>query len=32
VARTLIERVIVNPAPRRGARFDPGRIAIEWRA
>lgn len=32
VARTLIERVTVNPAPKRGARFDPGRITIEWRA
>jgi DNA invertase Pin-like site-specific DNA recombinase len=31
VARTLIERVTVNPAPRRGTRFDPSRIDVEWR-
>lgn len=32
VARTLIERVTVNPAPRRGTRFDPSRVDVEWRA
>ena len=32
MARTLIERVIVNPAPRRGTRFDPNRVDVEWRA
>jgi len=32
VARALIERVIVNPAPRRGTRFDPSRVDVEWKA
>jgi site-specific DNA recombinase len=32
VARLLVDRVIVNPAPRRGTRFDPDRIDVEWRA
>lgn len=32
VARLLIDRIIVNPAPRRGTRFDPDRIDVEWRA
>lgn len=32
VAGAVIERVIVNPAPRRGTRFDPARIDVEWRA
>jgi DNA invertase Pin-like site-specific DNA recombinase len=32
VAATLIDRIIVNPAPRRGTRFDPSRIDVEWRA
>ena len=31
VARLLIDRIIVNPAPRRGTRFDPSRIDVEWR-
>ena len=31
VARLLIDRIIVNPAPRRGTRFDPDRIDVEWR-
>lgn len=31
IARGLIDRVIVNPAPRRGTRFDPSRIDVEWR-
>ncbi|MBF6604468.1 MAG: recombinase family protein [Chloroflexi bacterium] len=31
VAGLLIDRVIVNPAPRRGPRFDPARIDVEWR-
>lgn len=32
VARLLVDRIIVNPAPRRGTRFDPDRIDVEWRA
>lgn len=32
VARTLIDRITVHPAPRRGTRFDPSRIDVEWRA
>lgn len=31
VARALIGRVTVNPAPSRGLRFHPDRISIEWR-
>jgi site-specific DNA recombinase len=31
VAKTLIEKVVVSPAPRRGTRFDPSRIAVVWR-
>ncbi|MEP7378368.1 MAG: recombinase family protein [Chloroflexota bacterium] len=31
VARALIGRITVNPAPSRGLRFHPDRIAIEWR-
>jgi len=31
VARLLVDRIIVNPAPRRGTRFDPDRIDVEWR-
>lgn len=31
VAGLLIDRIIVNPAPRRGPRFDPSRIDVEWR-
>jgi DNA invertase Pin-like site-specific DNA recombinase len=32
VAHSLIDRIIVNPAPRRGTRFDPSRVDVEWRA
>lgn len=32
VARLLIDKIIVNPAPRRGTRFDPSRIDVEWTA
>lgn len=32
VAATIIERITVNPAPRRGTRFDPSRLDVEWRA
>lgn len=31
VAAALIDRIVVNPAPRRGTRFDPSRIDVEWR-
>jgi hypothetical protein len=31
VAAAIIDRVIVQPAPRRGTRFDPSRIDVEWR-
>ena len=31
VAALVIDRVIVNPAPRKGTRFDPTRIDVEWR-
>lgn len=32
LARTLIERVVVNPARSRGSnRFDPGRVRVVWR-
>ncbi len=31
IALAIIDRVIVNPAPRRGVRFDPGRVDVEWR-
>lgn len=31
VASALIDRIVVNPAPRRGTRFDPSRIDVEWR-
>jgi DNA invertase Pin-like site-specific DNA recombinase len=30
VAAALIERVIISPAPRRGTRFDPARVDVEW--
>jgi DNA invertase Pin-like site-specific DNA recombinase len=31
VARMVIDRVVIAPAPRRGTRFDPARVDIEWR-
>lgn len=31
VACLLIDRIIVNPAPQRGTRFDPSRVDVEWR-
>lgn len=32
VAAALIDHVTVSPAPRRGTRFDPSRIDVEWLA
>jgi len=32
IARAIINTITVNPAPRRGTRFDPGRIDVEWSA
>ena len=32
VAALLIDRIVVNPAPRKGTRFDPSRVDVEWRA
>jgi len=32
VAAALIDLIVVRPAPRRGTRFDPNRIDVEWRA
>jgi site-specific DNA recombinase len=32
VAALLIDRITVKPAPRRGTRFDPDRIDVEWKA
>lgn len=31
LAALFVARVIVNPAPRRGTRFDPKRVDVEWR-
>ncbi len=31
VARTVIDHVTVKPAPRRGLRFYPERVDVEWR-
>jgi site-specific DNA recombinase len=31
VAALLIDRVTVNPAPRRGTRFDSSRVDVTWR-
>lgn len=27
----FVGRIVVNPAPRRGTRFDPTRVDVEWR-
>ena len=32
VARLLVDKITVNPAPAKGRRFDPSRIDVEWRA
>jgi site-specific DNA recombinase len=31
IARTLIDRVTVNPAPSRGLRFHPNRVDVTWK-
>ena len=31
VAGAVIEQITVNPAPRRGRRFDPSRLDVAWR-
>jgi site-specific DNA recombinase len=31
VAMALIEKVVINPAPRKGTRFDPSRVDLAWR-
>jgi site-specific DNA recombinase len=31
VAAMLIDKITINPAPRRGTRFDPSRVELEWK-
>ena len=32
VLAALIDRIVIEPAERQGQRFDPDRLAVDWRA